>query len=57
MKGNTKFGEEMLNNIIPHFGELMNDSFANYLCQKLMKVAKEYQIDLILHNVRFPPWY
>lgn len=42
----------MLNKLIENFDELMIDSFANYLCQKLIKVAKEDQIDQILLNVR-----
>lgn len=44
----------MLNKLIENFDELMIDSFANYLCQKLIKVAKDDQIDQILLNVSNP---
>lgn len=35
----------MLNNLLPMIAELMMDSFANYLIQKLNKLALDSQID------------
>ena len=34
--------------LIEYFPALMMDQFANYLCQKLIKIAKQVQIDRIL---------
>ena len=45
--------QEMLNRLLPQIGELMMDSFANYLIQKLNKLALEGQIDLLFKYVRF----
>jgi hypothetical protein len=47
-----KFAQNILTSLIPHTGELMTDSFANYLIQKLMKFATPEQIDDILIKVR-----
>lgn len=47
-KGNLGFCEELLNVLTEFFAVLMVDQFANYLCQKLIKVAKPPQIDKIL---------
>ncbi len=41
----TLLAQEMLNCLLPHIGELMMDSFANYLIQKLNKLALSTQID------------
>ncbi len=45
---NSQFIESLLNILIPHFNTLMVDSFANYLCQKLIQHAKDYHVDKIL---------
>lgn len=42
----------MLNMLLPRVGELMMDSFANYLIQKLNKLALPQQIEQIFINVR-----
>jgi len=42
----------MLNVLLPDIGELMMDSFANYLIQKLNKLASDIQLDQIFINVR-----
>lgn len=34
-----QFAQELLTVLIDHFGALMTDQFANYLCQKLLKTA------------------
>ena len=44
--------QEMLNRLLPQIGELMMDSFANYLIQKLNKIALDTQIDLLFKYVR-----
>ena len=44
--------QEMLNRLLPQIGELMMDSFANYLIQKLNKLALDTQIDLLFKYVR-----
>lgn len=41
----------MLNNLMPNIEELMTDSFANYLVQKLNKLALDIQIDNLLFKV------
>lgn len=47
-----KFARDILASLMPYIGELMIDSFANYLIQKLMKFASVEQIDDILIKVR-----
>jgi len=47
----TMLAQEMLNRLLPHIGELMMDSFANYLIQKLNKLALDTQIDQLFINV------
>ena len=44
--------QEMLSRLLPQIGELMMDSFANYLIQKLNKLALDTQIDLLFKYVR-----
>jgi len=51
-RGNLNFCEELLNNLIENFNILMIDQFANYLCQKLIKIAKPTQLDKILANIK-----
>ena len=40
-KGNLEFCEELLSALIEYFPALMVDQFANYLCQKLIKLAQQ----------------
>ena len=51
-KNNLQFCEDLLNVLIEYFSLLMIDQFANYLCQKLIKVAKTEQIDRILKVIK-----
>eukprot|EP00347_Sterkiella_histriomuscorum_P011494 403372240 len=44
----AKFSEDLLNSLIDSFDDLIQHSFANYLCQKLIKTAQDYQVDKIL---------
>jgi hypothetical protein len=48
----TMLAQEMLSRLLPQIGELMMDSFANYLIQKLNKLALDTQIDLLFKYVR-----
>lgn len=50
--GNNQFCEELLTNLIDFFPALMKDQFANYLCQKLIKIAPSPQLDKILNVIR-----
>ena len=45
------FCEDLLNVLIDYFPALMVNQFANYLCQKLIKIAKPAQIDRILSTI------
>jgi hypothetical protein len=46
-----QFAHELLTAIIDHYGVLMTDQFANYLCQKLLKTAHTEQVDSILRVI------
>ena len=47
----TMLAQEMLTRLLPNIGELMMDSFANYLIQKLNRLALDSQIDQLYINV------
>ena len=50
-----QFAHEMLDKLLPDVAELMMDSFANYLIQKLNKLATSSQIEQLFINVRSFP--
>jgi hypothetical protein len=50
-KGNLLFCDDLLNVLTDYFAMLMVDQYANYLCQKLIKIAKPQQIDRILQVI------
>jgi hypothetical protein len=50
-KGNLEFCEELLSVLLDFFSVLMMDQFANYLCQKLIKVAQSNQLDKIMNVI------
>lgn len=51
--GNLRFFEELLDSLMEHIGDLMKDSFANYLCQKFFKNASEDKVNTILRSVSY----
>jgi hypothetical protein len=48
----VKFAQDMLDQLLPKISELMMDSFANYLIQKLNTLASDQQIDRLFENIR-----
>ena len=50
-KENKVFCEQLLEQLMDNLAELMMDSFANYLCQKLFKSANDHHINLVLKSV------
>lgn len=51
-KNNNEFINELFKRLIPVFSEIMMDPYANYFCQKLLTLAGEDHINLILEHIK-----
>lgn len=51
-KNNDEFINELFKRLIPVFSEIMMDPYANYFCQKLLTLAEEEHINLILEHIK-----
>lgn len=51
-KNNNEFINELFKRLIPVFSEIMMDPYANYFCQKLLTLAEEDHINMILEQIK-----
>lgn len=51
-KNNNEFINELFKRLIPVFSEIMMDPYANYFCQKLLTLAEEEHINMILEHIK-----
>ena len=51
-KNNNEFINELFTRLIPVFSEIMMDPYANYFCQKMLTLAGEEHINMILEHIK-----
>lgn len=50
-EGNKEVANKIFSQLIGHIGTHMNDSFGNYLCQKLFEHCSVEQIKMVIENI------